>query len=235
MIDAIFSTILGESAYNSWNVLLHPVVVSDYLRAIIIFVGIAALSVFTFYLFLRHYGMLIGHTKEASVEVYPHENLPRFQKIFSQAKKEIWLQGITLESLNHVIPAIESAIRQNKRVRILTCDPETPLMPEIENVVVSVKTVARISATLGMLRHMRDGLGDSKNNMEIRVHRTIPTQSLIIVDQTAGSGFIQMEPYAYHIPQQNRRIFIISQEDQNNLFGVFCSAYDNAWNAATTV
>jgi hypothetical protein len=85
-------------------------------------------------------------------------------------------------------------LRDNRRIRILICDPNSTLMKEIESLAVSTNTSSRISATIAMLNNMRDKLeATQKNNLEFTTYNEIPTHSMIIVDAGTSSGFIQIE------------------------------------------
>jgi hypothetical protein len=98
--------------------------------------------------------MLKSVQKETTVDVFSHSNLPSLD-IFSKVDRTIHLLGITLESLSSKMPLVENLLRNNKRVRILICDPKSQIMSEIEKLVVSSNTSQRIYGTLGMLSQMR--------------------------------------------------------------------------------
>jgi hypothetical protein len=189
MLDAVFLTILSPYISDIWRYITNPSLATG-LKVIVFIVGIVAFAIFTFYLLMRRWGMLKGEQKETSVDVFSHSNLPRLEEIFSKVNRTVHLLGITLESLNPKIPTIEKILRNNKHVRILICHPKSPIMKEIEDLVVSTNTTSRIEATIAMLNNMREKLDESqKNNLEIRTYSDIPTHSMIIVDPDTSSGF----------------------------------------------
>jgi hypothetical protein len=93
------------------------------------------------------------------VIVYSNTNNrpPPWNVIFSEVRNEILIQGITLESLNRVASSIETAAKQNKKVKILLCKPDTPLMDYIKTLVVSTKTASRSESAMQMLKKIRQG------------------------------------------------------------------------------
>jgi hypothetical protein len=167
--------------------------------------------------------------KETIIDVYDQNDLPSWSELFRNTEREIVIQGVTVETLNRVRTSIESAVKQGKRVRILLCHPETPIMTEIETLVVSINTKSRIQSCVNMMYQTKDNLGSSdKQNLEIKWHKQIPTMSLVIMDES-----MQIEPYTYNTPQDKRKKFKINRKDQRNLFDVYHKAFENLWNDAT--
>ncbi len=164
-------------------------------------------------------------------------NQPSWNEIFASTNNEICIQGITLESLNHVRPTIENALQQNKKIKLLYCNKDTRLMPKIEKVVVSTSTAVRIKSAIDMANDIRDALGSddtARSNFEMRWHHEIPTMSLVIVDPRSDSGSMQIEPYPYKTSQGDRKVFIIKQVEHPDIFGVYRGAFDKLWNDAHT-
>jgi hypothetical protein len=166
--------------------------------------------------------------QEPAVIVYNQDDLPPWNELFRKIEDEIMIQGITLESLNHVRTAIETAAKRGKRVRILLCHPETPFIPDIETVVVSTNTKARIQSCVDMMLQTRNTLGSNDiQNLEIKWHKQIPTMSLVIANES-----MQIEPYPYKTPQDKRKTFRINRKGQMELFDVYRKAFENLWNDA---
>jgi hypothetical protein len=225
-LDAALLAIVTPYFSGFWLYATNPTNVA-LMMIILSVVGIVTFSLLTFYLVIRHWGMLKSSQKESTVDIYSHTNLPPIKEMLSGVNRTIHFLGITLESLNHVIPSIETLLRDNKRVRILVCDPATNLMPEIERLVVSKNTAQRIEATVAMLNQMNN---DYKNNLEIRMYREIPTQGMIIVDPDTDSAYMHVEPYPPMTAQEYRRIIKITHREHGNLFEMYWSAYNRLWN-----
>jgi hypothetical protein len=164
-------------------------------------------------------------------------NQPSWNELFTSTNNEICIQGITLESLNHVRPVIESALQQNKKIKLLYCNKDTQLMPKIEKLVVSTSTAVRIKSAIDMANDIRDALGNNdtvRSNFEIRWHNEIPTMSLVILDPRSEAGSMQIEPYPYKTSQGDRKVFIIKQVEHPEIFGAYRGAFDKLWNDAHT-
>jgi hypothetical protein len=163
------------------------------------------------------------------VIVYSHDDLPAWSELFEQTEHEIMIHGITLESLNHVRTSIEAAAKQDKKVRVLVCNTDTPFMDGIEKLVVSTSTTNRIQSAVDMLYQTRSSLGSNDmRNLEIKWHREIPTMSLVILDEV-----MQIEAYPYKTPQDKRKIFKIYRKDHMELFEVYRKAFGNLWDDAS--
>jgi hypothetical protein len=170
------------------------------------------------------------------VSMYSSHQLS-WNELFALTNNEICIQGITLESLNHVRPTIENALQQNKKIKLLYCNKDTQLMPKIEKLVVSTGTAIRIRSAIDMANDIRDALGNdhtARSNFEMRWHDEIPTMSLVIVDPRSDAGSIQIEPYPYKTPQGDRKLFIIKQVEHPEIFGAYRGAFDKLWNDAHT-
>jgi hypothetical protein len=167
--------------------------------------------------------------QEPAVVVYGRDDLPSWSDLFEQTKREIIIQGITVESLNHDRTSIEIAAKRGKRVRILLCHRDTPFMPDIETVVVSTNTKSRIQSSVDMMHQTRNTLGiNDIQNLEIKWHKQIPTTSLVIADES-----MQIEPYPYKTPKDKRKTFRINRKGQMELFDVYHKAFENLWNDAS--
>lgn len=170
----------------------------------------------------------VNTTYEPPVVVWGRVDLTPWDELFRRTEREIIIQGITVESLNHVRTSIESAAKQGKRVRILLCHQETPFMTGIETLVVSTDTKSRIQSCVNMMYQTRDNLGSSDiQNLEIKSHKQIPTMSLVIVDD-----YMQIEPYPYKTPQDRRKTFRVNRKGQRELYDVYRRAFENLWNDA---
>lgn len=168
-------------------------------------------------------------SRESTIDVCGHDDLQRWNKLFEKAELEIMIQGITLESLNHVTTGIETAMKHVKKVRILLCTPDTFFMHEIETLVSYRNIKNRIQSCVNTMYQTRDSLGSNdKQNLEIRWHKQIPTMTLAIVDD-----YMQIEPYPYKTPQDKRKIIKIHREGQKELYDVYRKAFENLWNDST--
>jgi hypothetical protein len=94
------------------------------------------------------------------------------------------LLGITLQELQQTKDTITKVLSNNGKVKILICDPDSVLMDQLDMVVSSKETKEKISSTLAALEELKEDLTSrQRDSLEIRLHRLIPTHSLVIKTQ----------------------------------------------------
>ncbi len=170
--------------------------------------------------------------KETTIDVYDQGNLPSFEWFFSQTKSEIWLLGLTLESLLQKTSQLE-AILSNRKIRILILKSNSDLVERVERLVDSRKVDGTIDRMLTNLEILRNRASQTqRNNLEIRKHNEIPSYSNIIIDPNDQNGFMQIEPYPYHVERGRRRNFMIYNAREKEVFDTFRDAFNNLWNTA---
>jgi hypothetical protein len=177
--------------------------------------------------------------KESRLEVYKQTQLPNtVSKFFEKSEHDLYLCGITLQSLTHIISSIHKALEKEVTVRILICDPNSDYMAEIEEMVDSSGTSDRIDGTLKMLvdKIMDSDMvsGEAKKKLEIKTYKKlVPTHSLIIVDPNHPKREMQIEPYPWGIAQENRRVMKISNsKNHKDLFDFYLESFNNIWSKA---
>lgn len=101
-------------------------------------------------------------------------------------------------------------------------------MREIETLVDSIDTKNRIQSCINMIYQTKDRLGsDDKQNLEIKWHNHFPTMSMFITND-----YMQVQPYPYKTPQDNRKNFRINRNEQKEIFDAYRKAFENLWNDA---
>ncbi|CAN5515528.1 hypothetical protein BH18THE2_BH18THE2_22230 [soil metagenome] len=61
------------------------------------------------------------------------------------------------------------------------------------------------------------------------------TNSIIYIDPNSDSGLMQIEPYPYRTPQENRKIFEITRQNHKEVFNEYLNAFYRLWNSAQAV
>ena len=176
-------------------------------------------------------GLWIGYTiwrdykkkKEGIIEYYNRSGLQiPFEKL-EKGKFEISLLGITLESLNQKIFSITNILK-NSKIRLLICNPNSPVLSEIEKMVNAKSLQSRIQDTISEIHTI------SNFHLETRIYDFFPTQSMIIVEsKDDDNSFIQLEPYSYGLYQEERRIYYITKNKNKKLFETYEKSYNKMW------
>jgi hypothetical protein len=171
--------------------------------------------------------------KETDIGVYRHSGIQiPFEKL-EKDEFEISFLGITLESLNQKILSIKNILKKSS-VRLLICNPNSPLLPEIEKMVNAMSLQSRIQNTiseLNTINNSQDISPQEAKKLELKIYDFIPTHSMIIVESKDDdkNSFIQLEPYSYGLYQEERRIYYISKKKNKKLFESFEKSYDKMW------
>jgi hypothetical protein len=72
-------------------------------------------------------------------------------------------------------------------------------------------------------------MNENKKKFQILTYKSIPTNTMIIVNPNDDSGFMQVEPYPYGIDREDRRVFRISKRRQEKLFLIYKESYEKMW------
>jgi hypothetical protein len=177
--------------------------------------------------------------RESRLEVYKQTRLPNtVSRFFEKSEYDLYLCGLTLQTLTHIIPSIQKALSNGVNIRILICHPNSDFMNEINDMVDSSGTTKRIDGTLEMLvdkiLNSDEVSGDAKKKLEIKTFKKlVPTHSLIIVDPNSNQREMQIEPYPYGIAQEKRRVMKISNsKNHQELYGIYLESFNKIWSRA---
>lgn len=228
----IVDVITGAYTIDVWALLTAPTVWTDYLRTAIVIIAIITATLFTAYLILRQLNLIKLPSKEGEIEYYSSNNpYSSIDQLLLKTKNEICFVGITLESLNHKPSSIKEAIKKVD-IKILLPNENIQFMDEIEKIVYSQGTINQIKGTLAMLEKIKNDneVSDYKSNLKIRKYNTFPTYTIIIVDRKDKDGFMLIEPYAYKITQEERKVFKIDRKNNNELFKTYETSFLRMWN-----
>jgi hypothetical protein len=173
-----------------------------------------------------------GPVKEASVSVYQKGEL-KLDHFLKGAKGEIDTFGISLEeTIRDYLETLKEILdlKDIKSVRILLCNPNSPIKDQIiRQVDTNVGTIQSSIDTFNELT--RTLSNDVVNKLQFRRYNEISVQSIFILDRNADTGVIRFSPYIFGIQKELRRIFEIckSSKKQRKIFELYCNSYDELW------
>lgn len=198
-------------------------------QVIILIFTIIAFTLLSHHLYLKIKRKLKEDKKETTIDVYSQNNLDTLSNLLSNAK-EVWLLGLTLQGFQQITTTLKTILSNKGIIQILICDPNHKMMNEIEKIVYSTignhNTSQKINTTLTTFTNI---MNDSNDNFQIRKYKSIPTNTMIIVNPNDDSGFMQVEPYLYGIDREDRRVFKISKINQKKLFDVYKTSFQKMW------
>jgi hypothetical protein len=175
---------------------------------------------------------------KCEVEVFRRNGLSTIVNLIARTQREIYFLGITLETLRHAIHSIANALRNIRRVYVLLFDTSQPdLTAQVEQLVVTNDLGEGTNRTITAL-----SLSDAnppltqqqRRNLQIRIHRRLPTFSSIIIDpHCESSPYIQVEPYPFGLASEDRWVFVLSENTagQGEVIHDYLQAYNNMWNS----
>ena len=77
-------------------------------------------------------------------------------------------------------------------------------------------------------------LGNDGKKLEVKVFDGIPVQSLFILEpETESEGIMRVEPYAYGIRKEDRRIQELSRRHEQKLFDTYFCSFNKMWDRAS--
>ncbi len=83
-------------------------------------------------------------------------------------------------------------------------------------------------------RHKNDDLinnnHDWEKNAEIKYYKTFPTVLYLFVDKEFENGFVTISPILPYIKSGDRPAFIISSQDDKDVFKTIANSFEYIWN-----
>jgi hypothetical protein len=157
------------------------------------------------------------------------KDFPRMEQLISEARSEIWVAGVTLDTMATLARTFESKVQQGFHVRLLALSPEGDALPLASQYHASSPefTATRIKSNLATLASRlasgKDGL------VEIRViDRVFPT-GYFIADPNSPQGQMIVQLYLYNIDAEEAPLFKLSRADDPRWFSLYMRQFEQAW------
>ncbi len=160
--------------------------------------------------------ILKKENKDDTIDVFSKENVKIFD-IIVNSKREICIACISLDqifSFNY-IEVFKSTLKNNIKLKILICDPQSDLLNHIKYLTVFPNVHESLTSCLSKLCNMKIVSLSTKelSSFEIRTYKTILPHNIIIIDRDSQSnGIILLEPFLFGIKSTNRKIFQMYKE-----------------------
>jgi hypothetical protein len=150
--------------------------------------------------------------------------------------KEIWMCGY---SLVHLVRAHEGffleRLKDGCNLRFLLLKPGCDVTHMLDRLMTPKpgQLIGDIDAVLACLRRIRASADSATSGqVEIRLLKTVPTFSLIIVDPGQPNGWVQVGPYpSYHnVPLDTGRPQLFLNRSEGRWYKFFCDQFQRLWN-----
>jgi len=157
-------------------------------------------------------------------------NLPEFANLLSRAHDEIYLMGVSFESINQRVNILKERLKNGVNVRFLALDPDSKHVKDMEETQAVGQLRSRIVSTLAIMHEIKKQYPD---NLEIRTYDCPPFHSMIIIDPRESlEGFIQVGFYLYEVDGHSLPTLVVprmGQLHENEIFAKLLHSYNWIW------
>ena len=177
--------------------------------------------------------ILKKENKDDTLDVFSKENVKIFD-ILVNSKREICIACVSLDqifSFNY-IQVFKSILKNNIKLKILICDPQSDLLNHIKYLTVFPNVYESLTSCLSKLCNMKIVSLSTKelSNFEIRTYKTILPHNMIIIDRDSQSnGIILLEPFLFGIKSTNRKIFQMYKRKNPEIFDIHFKSFLKLW------
>jgi hypothetical protein len=171
--------------------------------------------------------------KDDSIDIFSKEHVKIFDLIVN-SKREICIACISLDqifSFNY-IEVFKSILKNNVKLKILICDPQSDLLNHIKYLTVFPDIYQSLTSCLSKLCNMKIVSLSTKelSYFEIRTYKTILPHNMIIIDKDSYSnGIILLEPFLFGIKSTNRKIFQMNKKKNQEIFDIYFKSFLKLW------
>jgi hypothetical protein len=170
----------------------------------------------------------------ASLFLKKRRNFPRMEQLINEASTDIWVSGISLDTMITLRDSFETKLKQGCKIHFLALKPNGQAFPQAAayyNWVNPESTAKRIESNLTTLYEHFNRVG--KLQVEIRVLDRIVANGYFIVDHESLKARMIVQMYMYHTNTERAPLFELSKNDDEEWYSTFLHQYEEMWNAAT--
>lgn len=160
-------------------------------------------------------------------------SFPRMELLINEAKNELWVAGVTLDTMVTTASDFKYKMEQGCNLRFLALSPEGEAL-QLAAKYFSTNPDTLIIRIRNNLRTLASRLkSPEKGSIEIRIlDRVFPT-GYFIADPYSPKGRMIVQMYFYHVYVEEAPLFELSKEEETEWFSIFLRQFENAWNDAT--
>jgi hypothetical protein len=162
------------------------------------------------------------------------KDFPRLEHLITDAKRELWISGVTLDTMITLTGLFNSKLKEGFKLRFLAVRPEDIIVEETSNYlgVDSNELRGRLRANLDTL-YKRLAPTDVRQ-VEIRTVAHRPSVGYFIVDPHFEQGYMTVITYLYHIQGIDvPPMLLISKKEDPYWFEIYLKDFERIWEDAT--
>lgn len=157
----------------------------------------------------------------------------RVESLIDQSRGEIWVAGITLDTMVTLVDLFRIKLKEGCKIRILALNPDGVALQEMAKYFGSNPdfVAARIRSNLGVLASTLKRVPNG--SIEIRTLDRAFTTGYVISDPTSPKGYMVVQFYTYWLGVEGSPLFELSAQEDKQWFPVYLQQYEKAWTHAT--
>lgn len=160
------------------------------------------------------------------------KNFPRMEQLINEARSDIWIAGVSLDTMVTLISTFESKLKQGCRIRFLALAPEGEALQVAAKYHATEPTFwsTRIKSNLVAIGSRLKSAGNG--SVEIRVLDGVFPTGYFITDPNSHKGQMIVQLYLYHLDSEETPLFELSKSDDKQWFALYMTQFERAWNDA---
>jgi len=160
-------------------------------------------------------------------------DFPRLEHLIAEARKEIWVCGITLDTMVTLTGVFVSKLDEGFNLRFLTVSPEENVVREASDYfgADSTEFAGRLEANLDSL-HWRFAQSYPQQ-VEIRTIGHRLALGYFIVDPHYEQGYMTVMPYLHREKGDVLPMFLLSRSTDPHWFDIHLKDFETLWSSAT--
>jgi hypothetical protein len=160
-------------------------------------------------------------------------DFPRMEQLIKDARKDIWIAGVTLESTMAISGDLVEKMEDGCSIRILALNPRGKNF-RVASEYFNVNPEYAPDRIEAHLRNIYSRLAQSKNgSFEIRIIDTIVSTGYLIIDHESQNGWMNVRLYLYGWGAKNAPLFALRKSEDPVWFEIYLTQYKKAWEDAT--
>jgi len=157
----------------------------------------------------------------------------RVETLIDQSRGEIWVAGITLDTMVTLVETFRTKLKEGCKIRFLALTPDGVALQEMAKYFGSDPNfvAARIKSNLGVLASRLKRVPNG--SIEIRTLDSPFTTGYVISDPSSPKGHMVVQFYTYWLGVDNSPLFELAAQEDKQWFPIYLRQYEKAWTHAT--
>lgn len=156
----------------------------------------------------------------------------RVEGLIDQSRREIWIAGITLDTMVTLIDLFRVKLKEGCKIRILALSPDGAALQEMakyfgsEPDFIAARVRSNLSVLASALKKVPNG------SIEIRVLDRAFTTGYVISDPQSPKGYMIVQLYTYWLGVEGSPLFELSAQEDTLWYSIYLQQYEKAWTHA---